>query len=57
MTNSDLILIKQVGYILAVVIVIGFMLYHHNKEAKRIMGNFAALLIIFWDDIKEKFWH
>lgn len=53
--NFDLIIIKQVGLVLAILIAISFILYYHNKEAKRIMGNFAAVLIIFWEEVKEKF--
>jgi len=53
--NFDLIIIKQVGLVLAILIAISFILYYHNKEAKRIMGNFAAVLIILWEEVKEKF--
>lgn len=53
--NFDLILIKQVGVVIVILIAIAFLLYYHNKEAKRIMGNFAAVLIIFWEEVKEKF--
>jgi hypothetical protein len=47
--------IKPIIAIIIAAIGIGIVLYRYNKKSKAIMGQFAALLIIFWEEVKEKF--
>lgn len=53
--NSDMVNIKPIIAIIIAAIGIGIVLYRYNKKSKAIMGQFAALLIIFWEEVKEKF--
>lgn len=59
MTSNDLILIKQLGYVAAGIVCISIMLYFHDKKVKKILGDFAAVFIIFGgairDFVREKF--
>lgn len=55
MLNNDLINIKTVSLIAITVLSIGLLLWHFNKQAKDIMGKFAALFILFLDEVKDYF--
>jgi len=55
MLNNDLVNLKAIIYIAIFAVVIGLILWRFNKQAKAIMGNFAALLVVFWEEVKEKF--
>ncbi len=55
MLNNELINLKTVTWIAITTIAIGLLLWHFNKQAKDIMGKFAALFILFLDEVKDYF--
>jgi hypothetical protein len=55
MLNNELINIKTVSLIAITSLAIGLLLWHFNKQTKAIMGNFAALLIVVWDEVRDYF--
>lgn len=55
MLNNDLVNLKAIIAIVIFAVAIGLIIWRFNKQTKAIMGNFAALLVVFWDEVKEKF--
>lgn len=55
MLNNELVNLKIIIYIAITALAIGFLLYRFDKQAKAIMGNFAALLVVVWDEIRDYF--
>ena len=53
MLNNDLINIKTIAIIAAIAFVVCIIIWRFNEQAKAIMGNFAALLVVFWDEVRD----
>lgn len=56
MTNNDIILLKQIAVIAAIVIAfIAIMIWSYYKQRDTILGKIAASIAAFWFFIEEKF--
>lgn len=56
MTNQQLTNIPPLILILCIVATfVGVMVYSYRKQRNSILGNLAAFLVIFWDDLRDKF--
>ena len=55
MSNNDLINLKTIITVVLAAIGISLVLYYYHKQLSKALGAFGAILVIWWEDLKDKF--